>query len=72
MKFLNIFPKTLWHYLGARLSTSISWLSMFLAERELQIDCVFKRKIGNTRQFTYPIPLPEKVNLGLFFHFEIN
>ena len=27
------------------------------------------RKIGNKRECSYKIPLPEKVKLGLFFHF---
>ena len=31
-----------------------------------------RMKSVNKKQFNYTIPLPEKVNLGLFFHFEIN
>ena len=43
---------------------------MFLAEQELRYS---KREIGKYKmQFTYKIPLPGKINLGLFFHFEIN
>ena len=37
-----------------------------------RFDRVFKREIGNKREFSYKIPLPEKVNLGLLFHFETN
>ena len=36
---------------------------MFLAEQEL------REKSANKSKFTYKIPLPEKVNLGLCFSF---
>ena len=71
MKFLNLFflksCDIIWvfvfrrHYLGFR----CSW-------QNKRFGHVFKREIGNKREFSYKIPLPEKVNLGLFFHFKTN
>ena len=37
-----------------------------------RFDRVFKREIGKKREFSYKIPLPEKVNLGLFHSFRNN
>ena len=42
------------HYLGFR----CFW-------QNKRFDRVLKREIGNKREFSYKIPLPEKVNLGL-------
>ena len=46
------------HHLGFR----CSW-------QNKRFDRVLKREIGNKRVFSYKIPLPEKVILGLFFSF---
>ena len=37
----------------------------------ISFDRVFREKSVNQRQLTYKIPILEKVNLGLFFDFEI-
>ena len=50
----------------------LNYLGFQCSWQNKSFDCVFKREIGNTRQLTYTIPLPEKVNLGPFFHFEID
>ena len=64
MKFLNIFSLKV-----VKLSGCLSFDVIVLAFDVLGIDPVFKREIGNKREFSYKLPLPEKVNLGSIFSF---
>ena len=49
------------------LSFDVFVLAFDVLCRTSALDRVFKREMGNKREFSYKIPLPEKVNLGLFF-----
>ena len=49
-----------YHYLGLQFS-----------EHYMSFDCVYKREIGIYRQFITKHLLSQKVDLGLYFHYEI-
>ena len=66
MNFLNIFS------LFGCSSFDFNILAFNALGRTRASIVYLREKSVNKRQFTYTIPLHEKVNLGLFFHFKRN